>query len=289
MLNYKEDARFGPEILERLEDAYRKIRNTWRFMLGNTSDFTPEQERVKTDSLLLLDRWALQKAAEVGRRVLEAYEDYEYHTVFHTIYNFFTVELSAFYLDVLKDRLYCSAKGSLLRKAAQTALFEILRASLELMAPILPFTADEAWSHVPPFEGKEDSVHLESLPSFEGSWISGEEAREMDRLIGLREAVLKELEKAREEKVIGNSLEARVTLLAPETERDLLRKYESDLCALFIVSAVAVEPAAEFSVRVSRAPGAKCRRCWNYSPYVGRSPDHPELCPRCEEVVRELS
>jgi isoleucyl-tRNA synthetase len=219
MLNYKEDARFGPEILERLEDAYRKIRNTWRFILGNTSDFTPVRDRVKTEDLLLLDRWALEKTAEVGRRVLKAYEEYEYHTVFHAIYGFFTVELSAFYLDVLKDRLYCSARGSLLRKSAQTALFEILRASLKLMAPILPFTADEAWGYVPPFEGKEDSVHLESLPAFAESWLSGEDAREMDRLIGLREAVLKELEKAREEKVIGNSLEARVHLLVPE--RDL--------------------------------------------------------------------
>ncbi|HCS49345.1 MAG TPA: isoleucine--tRNA ligase, partial [Candidatus Aminicenantes bacterium] len=289
MLNYKEDARFGPEILERLKDAYRKIRNTWRFILGNISDFSPDREKVKSENLLLLDRWALQKTAEVGRRILKAYEEYEYHTVFHSIYSYFTVELSAFYLDVLKDRLYCSAKGSLLRKSAQTALFEILRTTLILMAPVLPFTTEEAWESLPPFDGKEDSIHLECFPSLEGHWLNEEVGREMDRLIALREAVLKELEKAREEKLIGNSLEAQVDLSVPPPEQALVRKYEGDLAALFIVSSVVSEPAPEFAVHVFRAPGAKCQRCWNYSLQVGQSRDYPELCRRCEDVVRGLS
>ena len=289
MLNYKEDARFGPEILERLKDAYRKIRNTWRFILGNISDFSPDREKVKSENLLLLDRWALQKTAEVGRRILKAYEEYEYHTVFHSIYSYFTVELSAFYLDVLKDRLYCSAKGSLLRKSAQTALFEILRTTLILMAPVLPFTTEEAWESLPPFDGKEDSIHLECFPSLEGHWLNEEVGREMDRLIALREAVLKELEKAREEKLIGNSLEAQVHLSVPPPEQALVRKYEGDLAALFIVSSVVSEPAPEFAVHVFRAPGAKCQRCWNYSLQVGQSRDYPELCRRCEDVVRGLS
>ena len=289
MLNYKEDARFGPEILERLKDAYRKIRNTWRFILGNISDFSPDREKVKSENLLLLDRWALQKTAEVGRRILKAYEEYEYHTVFHSIYSYFTVELSAFYLDVLKDRLYCSAKGSLLRKSAQTALFEILRTTLILMAPVLPFTTEEAWESLPPFDGKEDSIHLECFPSLEGHWLNEEVGREMDRLIALREAVLKELEKAREEKLIGNSLEAQVHLSVPPPEQALVRKYEGDLAALLIVSSVVSEPAPEFAVHVFRAPGAKCQRCWNYSLQVGQSRDYPELCRRCEDVVRGLS
>ena len=289
MLNYKEDARFGPEILERLKDAYRKIRNTWRFILGNISDFSPDREKVKSENLLLLDRWALQKTAEVGRRILKAYEEYEYHTVFHSIYSYFTVELSAFYLDVLKDRLYCSAKGSLLRKSAQTALFEILRTTLILMAPVLPFTTEEAWESLPPFDGKEDSIHLECFPSLEGHWLNEEVGREMDQLIALRQAVLKELEKAREEKLIGNSLEAQVHLSVPPPEQALVRKYEGDLAALFIVSSVVSEPAPEFAVHVFRAPGAKCQRCWNYSPQVGQSRDYPVLCRRCEDVVRGLS
>ncbi|MDH4272139.1 MAG: class I tRNA ligase family protein, partial [Candidatus Aminicenantes bacterium] len=290
MLNYKEDARFGPEILLRLEDAYRKIRNTWRFILGNISDFDPDRDRVGKDTLLLLDRWALERTAEVGKRILKAYEDHEYHVVFHSIYSFFTVDLSAFYLDVLKDRLYCSARGSLLRRSAQTALFDILRATLLLMAPILPFTTEEAWENLPPFAGKEESIHLESFPAFEEPWLDEDVGGEMDRLIILREAVLKELEKAREEKLIGNSLEARVHLTVPAPDQALVRKYEQDLCTLFIVSAVTVEPGAseELGVRVSQAEGDKCRRCWNYSPAVGRSPDFPELCLRCEGVVREI-
>ncbi|MGB7297405.1 MAG: isoleucine--tRNA ligase [Candidatus Aminicenantales bacterium] len=291
MLNYKEDTRFGPEILSRLEDAYRKIRNTWRFILGNVSDFAPGRDRVGREELLLLDRWALEKTAEVGRRILKAYEDYEYHVVFHSIYNFFTVDLSAFYLDVLKDRLYCSARKSLLRRSAQTALFDILRASLTLMAPLLPFTTDEAWESLPPFAGKEDSVHLETFPSCEERWLGEDLGREMDRLLVLREAVLKELEKAREGKLIGNSLEACIHLAVAPPDGALVRKYEKDLCALFIVSAVTSEPgvAERLGVRVSRAEGDKCQRCWNFSSTVGRSRDFPELCRRCEDVVREMT
>jgi isoleucyl-tRNA synthetase len=255
------------------------------------SDFDPGRDRVGGDSLLPLDRWALERTAAVGRRILKAYEDYEYHVVFHSMYNFFTVDLSAFYLDVLKDRLYCSAGNSLLRRSAQTSLFEILRASLMLMAPILPFTTDEAWESLPPFVGKEDSVHLETFPSFEERWLDEDLGREMDRLLILREAVLKELEKAREEKRIGNSLEAWVHLAVPPSDQELVRKYEKDLCALFIVSAVTIEPSAaeRLAVRVSKAEGDKCQRCWNFSPAVGRSRDFPDLCPRCEAVVRELT
>jgi isoleucyl-tRNA synthetase len=241
--------------------------------------------------MVVLDRWALEKTAEVGRRILKAYEEYEYHTVFHSIFSFFTVELSSLYLDVLKDRLYCSAKGSRLRKSAQTALFEILRTTLKLMAPVLPFTTEEAWESLPLSAGKEASIHLELFPSFERRWLDDEVGQEMERLLVLREAVLKELEKAREEKLIGNSLEALVHLVVPAAEWALVRKYERDLGALFIVSAVTVEPgtAEELGVRVSRAPGAKCQRCWNYSLHVGTSREYPELCERCEDVVRGLA
>jgi isoleucyl-tRNA synthetase len=291
MLNYKEDAKFGREILERLVDAYRKIRNTWRFILGNLSDFSPDTETVKNEDMLLLDRWAMEKMAEFGQRILKAYDDYEYHIVFHSIYSFFTVELSAFYLDVLKDRLYCSAKDSLLRKSAQTALFEILKSTLILMAPILPFTTEEAWESMPPFAGKADSVHLETFPAFPEKYLSAEVGAEMDRLIILREAVLKELERAREEKLIGNALEAEVRLAVPAADQELVKKYQDDLCALFIVSAVAIEPepAPELAVRVGRAPGGKCMRCWNYSLFVGRSREYPDLCRRCEDVVQKIA
>jgi len=290
MLDYREDARLGREILQRLVDAYRKIRNTWRFLLGNIYDFSPDTESVSRENMLLLDRWALEKAAEVGRRVLKAYDDFEYHIVFHSIFSFFTVDLSAFYLDVIKDRLYCSAKNSLLRKSGQTVLFRILRDTLVLMAPILPFTAEEAWKNLPSFSDQEESVHLETFPVFGENWLEPEKSQDMERLLGLREAVLKELEKAREEKLIGNSLEAEVRLGVSASDRSFIERYEPELATLFIVSSVVLEAGSsdEMNIRVTRAPGEKCLRCWNYSPYVGKSTDYPRFCRRCEEVVRTL-
>lgn len=291
MLNFKEDTRLGDEVLGRLVDAYRKLRNTWRFILGNLYDFAPDAETLAKDDLVVLDRWALDRTAEVGRRILKAYEEYEYHVVFHTIYSFFTVDLSAFYLDVLKDRLYCSAKDSRLRKSAQTALFRILRDTLELLAPILPFTAEEAWESLPVFSGKEESVHLCAFPSPEESWLAPDARADMDRLLALREAVLKALETAREDKRIGNSLEAEVRLRLPAGDAALVERYRGDLAGLFIVSAVVVEPepAGAVEVTVARAPGKKCDRCWNYSPYVGTSAAHPGFCRRCEDVVEGRS
>ncbi len=290
MLNYKEDAKFGKEILQRLVEAYRKIRNTWRFVLGNLYDFSPDTESVNPEEMLFLDRWILEKTSEVKKRILKAYDGFEYHVVFHTIYDYFTVELSAFYLDVLKDRLYCSGKDSVLRKSAQTALFRILKDTLALMAPILPFTADEAWEAMPAHRGKEESVHLELFPSAEEQWLEPARYKEGEGLIEVRVKVLKELEKAREEKLIGNSLEARVVLNVPAPLKDLLAKYEPELPSLFIVSAVDLEfdSGGELGIKVEKAPGDKCQRCWNYSPYVGTSREFACLCERCEAVVKKL-
>lgn len=291
MLNYKEDARFGNEILQRLVEAYRKIRNTWRFILGNLYDFSPNEESVSPDRMEPFDRWILEKYAQIGRRILKAYKKYEYHVVFHAVYNFFTVELSSFYLDVLKDRLYCSAKDSLLRRSAQTALHYLLRTTLVLMAPILPFTTEEAWEIMPDFEGKNESVHLELFPKFEEVWLEPELFQEWEKLVIVREKVLKKLEQARESKIIGNSLEANITLKVPHSQWDLLKKYEKELASLFIVSAVALEPPSgeEIEVLESKAAGEKCQRCWNYSPYVGTCSDYPHFCKRCENVVKQRS
>ena len=288
MLNYKEDAPFGNEIQQRLVEAYRKIRNTWRFILGNLYDFSPDTDAVKPDDMESLDRWALAKAADIGTRILKAYDEYEYHIIFHAVYNFFTVELSALYLDILKDRLYCSAKNSRLRRSAQTALFNILKNSLTLMAPILPFTTEEAWEAMPKFKGKEESVHLELFPEFREPWLEPGIVQEWEDLIGLREKVLKELEKAREQKFIGNSLEAQVILKVPAAKSRLVQKYREELGALLIVSGVVLEagPGEDLGIMVGKAPGQKCQRCWNYSTYVGTSASHPEFCKRCEDVVK---
>jgi isoleucyl-tRNA synthetase len=290
MLNYKEDAPFGKEILQRLVEAYRKIRNTWRFLLGNLYDFSPDADSVPTTDLENLDLWALDRCSAVGRKILAGYEDYEYHTVFHAIYNFITVDLSAFYLDVLKDRLYCSGPKSRLRRSAQTALFRILKDTLVLMAPILPFTTEEAWEAMPAFRDKEESVHLTLFPSFETSWIDDATRSEWDSLIGLRERVLKELEIARQDGRIGNSLEAQVRLKIPDSLRRLVLARRDELCALFIVSDVVIEDiaAGDIEVSVADAPGQKCQRCWNYSTYVGTSKNFPDFCERCDTVVNSL-
>ncbi|HYA49099.1 MAG TPA: isoleucine--tRNA ligase, partial [Burkholderiales bacterium] len=268
MLNYKEDARFGPEIEQRLVEAYRKIRNTWRFLLGNLSDFDPARDAVGDADLVGLDRWILHRAEEVARRIRKAYAEYEFHTVFHALLDFFTVDLSAFYLDVVKDRVYCSAAKSVLRRSAQTAMFEVLRSSLLLAAPILSFTADEVWAHMPDFSGKGRSVHLGEFPA-ERDWLGRHGQGFVDDMAGLlavREKVLKVLEKARADGLVGNSLEARVALKASGPGAALLARAEADLPALFIVSAVTLGKgdADGLEVAVDRAPGAKCERCWNY-------------------------
>jgi len=199
------------------------------------------------------------------------------------------VELSSFYLDVLKDRLYCSGKKSLLRRSAQTALFELMKTSLLWMAPILPFTSEEAWETMPDFKDKLESVHLGMFPDLEVKWLDAELFTEWEELVAIREHVLKELESARENKMIGNSLEARIVLKAPEDKEALLRKYEPDLPSLFIVSDVELtaHPENEFRVEVERASGEKCIRCWNYSASVGESRAHPSICHRCLVALGE--
>jgi len=289
MLNYKEDVRFGNETLQRLIEAYRKIRNTWRFILGNLYDFKPETETVAKEEMHDFDRWILERCEQMGRKILDAYRKVEFHTVFHALYNFFTIDLSAFYLDVLKDRLYCSGADSPLRKSAQTALFQLLKVTLSLMAPVLPFTAEEAWEVMPEFKGKEDSVHCEPFPKFESEWLKADDFRQWEKLVPLREQVLKELETAREGKMIGNSLEAAVILKVPKALEDILREVEDQLPALFIVSEVKLEitEGDALEVEVIKAQGEKCQRCWNYSSYVGTSAGYPSFCRRCEEVVKE--
>ncbi|MFQ6070522.1 MAG: isoleucine--tRNA ligase [Candidatus Aminicenantales bacterium] len=290
MLNYKEDARFGDETLQRIVEAYRKIRNTWRFMLGNVNDFSPDSESLKKEKLLLLDRWILERASSVGKRVLKAYDDFEFHIVFHSLYNFFTVDLSSFYLDVIKDRLYCSSRKDPIRKSAQTAIFLILKDTLCLMAPLLPFTTEEAWQFLPSFSGKEESVHLGHFPEFKERWLEPGLLEEWRVLISLREKVLKELERAREEQLIGNSLEAQVLIKPSRAQFEILKKYEEELASLFIVSSVKLLSleGKNLEIKIERAPGRKCERCWNYSLSVGKSKDYPQFCMRCVRVVEKI-
>lgn len=290
MLNFKEDARLGQETLQRLVEAYRKLRNTWRFILGNIHDFDPDRDSVPSDKMEAFDLWIMEKCTKIGKKILNAYSDYEYHIIFHSIYNFFTVELSSFYLDVLKDRLYCSGKDSQLRKSAQTALFRLLKATLVLMAPVLPFTTEEAWESMPDYKDKLESVHLELFPNFEETWLDPPAFQDWEELVKMRDMVLKELELARENKLIGNSLEAAVVLYASPSQKQILEKFQEQLPVLFIVSCVQVAETRSdaLEIEITQVKWKKCTRCWNYSEYVGTDATYPEFCQRCRDVVQAM-
>jgi isoleucyl-tRNA synthetase len=294
--DYTEDIRLSSEILDRLADAYRRMRNTFRFLLGNLSDFQPARDRQPYASLDEVDRWVLDRLARLIDRVRRAYEEYQFHTVFHSVHNFCAVDLSALYLDVVKDRLYTSAADDPRRRAAQTTCHDIFTALARLTAPILTFTSEEAWQHLP--GARSESVHLERFPEVPLPWLDDTLKREWDRLLEVRREVARALELARARKLIGSGLEASVRITsAPEDLPALLRAKHALLPTLFIVSRVDLGPAPAGTVHyesqeipglvidVERAPGDKCERCWLRRPTVGASPAHPSLCDRCVAVV----
>ncbi|HXG68418.1 MAG TPA: class I tRNA ligase family protein, partial [Blastocatellia bacterium] len=283
--NYQEDVRLSEEILQRLVDAYRKLRNTARYALGNLFDFDPRRDRVERGQMWEIDRWALAETQEVTRRVIEAYKRFEYHVAYHTLYQYATVTLSAVYFDVLKDRLYTFAPKSVGRRSAQTALYEIVDTLARLLAPVLAFTADEVWENIP--GEREASVHLAEFPQVEPG--DRELLERWKKIFEVRSVVQKALEEKRNEKLIGAGLEAKVTLRAGGETFALLKQYEDQLPAIFIVSQVRLEQAdaAELQVEVERAEGAKCERCWNWSVTVGQDPRYPTLDARCVRQVEE--
>ncbi len=296
--DYREDVRISPEILTQLVEAYRKIRNTCRFLLGNLYDFDPRQHRVEDRALWEIDRWALYKLANLTDRVLKSYKDFEFHGVFHALNNFCAVDMSALYLDILKDRLYTAAKNSVERRAAQRTLYEILVTLCRLMAPILSFTAEEVWQHLPAAARETESVHLAKLPSVETRYLDSDLASRWEKLLAVREVVARILEMARKERQIGSSLEAEVKLYARGRMMEFLQGYLKDLPMIFIVSGVTLTERPEnlsgitqsmedLGVEVVKAAGQKCERCWNYLPSVGQHPHHPTLCDRCVKVATE--
>ncbi|WP_447974114.1 isoleucine--tRNA ligase [Nitrospira sp. Kam-Ns4a] len=293
--DYREDVRISKEILSQLVEAYRKIRNTCRFLLSNLYDFDPVADRVPVDRMPELDRWALLRLGQVIERVRRAYEAFEFHVIFHELNNFCAVDLSAIYLDILKDRLYTFRRDSPLRRASQTTLLEILVAVTKLMAPILSFTAEEIWRILPQAaRGRPEtwSVHLASFPEPDPRWADPGLEQRWGRLLEVRSAVQAKLEDKRRDKVIGSSLEAKVVITAAPDRYAFLLGYQQELPALFIVSRVELKPVPQlpppmdFTVEVLRASGAKCERCWNYRDSVGTNSDHPTLCDRCVEAIR---
>jgi isoleucyl-tRNA synthetase len=295
--DYRDDIRISDEILQRLAEGYRRIRNTCRFLLGNLSDFDPERDRVSREAMELLDRWALQRLQGLVRRVRLAYQRFEFHKIYHAIHNFCVVDLSAFYLDVLKDRLYVSAAASRNRRSAQTALFDITVSLLRLMAPILVFTAEEVWQHLPAFPGKAASVHLTQLPEPVAAYEDEALQEWWARVLEVRSEVNRALELARIDKVVGHSLDAEVGLGLSGQLQDLLRGQEELLSQVFIVSKVSLTQPADIKegvealavpglvIQVRPAPGAKCARCWVHREGVGAHREHREICSRCLEEL----
>lgn len=291
--DYRNDTRVGDAILKQVSEAYRRIRNTARYILGNIHDFDPATDAVADKELLEIDRWALSRLEELVNRVLKSYDSYDFHVLYHAVHNFCSVDMSAFYLDVLKDRLYTSPTESLERRSAQTAMYRILEALTRMMAPVLSFTAEEIWGFMP--GAREESVHLAEFPSFEDSLIDNALEEKYERLLAVRGDVAKVLELARVEKIIGHSLDARVELAADGDLADLLKQESAQLASLLIVSQVEVTDSLEnattgenlpgLKILVSKADGEKCSRCWNYATTVGDHDDHPEICHRCLQAL----
>lgn len=289
--DYKDDIKISNEILKRIADSYFKIRNTFRFMLGNLYDFDPERDSIPYHELKEVDRWALYKLQKLISRVREAYKEFEFHIVYHSVLNFCTVEMSALYFDILKDRLYTSSSRSRSRRSAQTVLYEILKDLAILMAPIIPFTTEEIWKHMPSFEGKPLSVHLMSFPEVKKEYLDEDLNLRWEKIWEIRSNVTKALEEARRQRLIGLSLDAKVHLHLPEKLYQFILPYESELKSIFIVSSVKIYKSAkegdEIRVEVFHADGNKCERCWNYDISVGKYPEHPKICERCLKVLNE--
>ena len=293
--DYRADMKISKDILKRVSEAYRRIRNTFRFLLGNISDFDPAQHALPVDQLDGHDRYTLAQLNELIEKVGAAFESYEYHRIYHLAHNFCAVTLSARYLDMIKDRMYCSAPADATRRSAQTTSYAIAQTLARLLAPVLVFTMDEVWEFGK--FGPESSVHLADFPKPNPQWAATPELNaKWERLLDAKSIANVALERAREEKTIGNSLDAAVTLTPRnDEEREFLTKNLANLKYLFIVSQVEIEAsnadsgAEALLARVVKASGGKCERCWTIDPEVGRHAGHPGLCPRCVDVVKRVT
>ena len=298
-VDFRDDVVGSEGIMQRVAENYRKIRNTFRFILGNLNGFDPERDRVCFGQLSSIDQFMLRETAELNQQVQRWYEEFTFHKIYQRINQFCVVDLSAFYFDVLKDRLYTAAPSSELRRSAQTAIWVIGETLVGLLAPISSFTCEEVWQSLPLMKNRAASVHLTAFPS--AGNILGNAAIE-DRkqkedwmtLRAVRDEVLKRLEDARNRKLIGGSLEAQVKVAAAEPIYSILARYKDELRYIFIVSSVALEAISAgdgdrtMAIDVSKAEGQKCSRCWNYSIHVGEDPQYPMVCERCSAVLDEM-
>lgn len=292
--DYSSDISVSDNLLKQITEVYRRIRNTFRFLVQNMADFDPKTDSVSYEDLRSIDKWVLARLYELTEKVTKAYDDYQFHVVFHSVHNFCAVDMSALYLDVIKDRLYCDGKDSVSRRAAQTVLYEVTRTLLPFLAPIIPHTSDEVYGYLP--GDREESVFLAGWAELDARYKNPEILEDYEKKLELRDAALKVLEIARSKKKIGQGLEAAVWInpLTDES-RKWVEEILPELPSLFIVSDVKIgggEEEVEFedldvSIGYTLAEGEKCERCWNYSTTVGQDKDHPEVCSRCSSVLKE--
>jgi isoleucyl-tRNA synthetase len=300
-VDFREDVVGSEKLMQRIAEAYRDIRNKlFRYVLSNLDGFDPQRDTVPFDKLEAVDQYILRKTWALSADIIRWYEEFAFHKIYHAVNHFVIVELSAFYVDIVKDRLYTYGKKSLGRRAAQTALWRIGEALVRLLAPIMSFTCDEVWQYLPKLDSRQASVHLARFPEAKdvlGEGVPEKDAQQQedwDKLLAVRDQVLKALEEARNQKQIGKSLEAQVKVTASEPLYPVLERYKPDLRYAFIVSQVDLERGpsrngtGHLAIEVAKAAGKECERCWNYSTRVGEDPKYPTLCERCTPVVKEI-
>lgn len=298
--DYRDDVRISDSIMRQLSDAYRRIRNTCRFMLGNLFDFDPQVNKTSVSDMPELDRFILHRLSRILDKSIDAYDSYEFHTIYHALYNFCIVDLSSFYLDIIKDRLYTTPAGDPMRRHAQTAMYILLDSITRLMAPILPFTSEEIWGHMPDFKDKAESVHMTERPQPDPQWNDDALAAKWNRILDVRSEVTKALEDARTAKLIGHPLDAGIELYVDDAElRQALSDFGEDLRDIFIVSSASVADVEAdgfvrstempgLSTRVFKAQGEKCERCWKYDLTVGDFPVYEGACSRCASALERI-
>jgi isoleucyl-tRNA synthetase len=298
--DFSQDVRISEEILKQIADTYRKIRNTFRYLLGNLFDYDRKSHSVKIQDLDIVDHWALSRSYQILQQATQFYERYDFCKIYHLIDQFCTVDLSAFYFDILKDRLYTFPANSKERRATQSVLYEILKILNSVLAPILVFTAEEVWNTDGLLSSGDSSVHLAYWPVPSSQEINPVLESKWELIKDIRSEVLKVLEGLRKDKVIGSALEAKVELFTDNSEIvDALNGLEEDLKKIFIVSQATLRKQSPpwpegyyqadkvrgLGIVVTKALGLKCQRCWNYSTFVGQDQEHPLLCDRCVEAI----
>ncbi len=288
MVNYREDIKLGNEVLSRVTESYRKIRNTWKFMLGVMNDFNPDTDKTDYNEFNEIDRYILYKLENLKEVVMNSYKSFEFHTIYHSISNFFVVDLSSFYLNIIKDNLYCNDVNSSERRAAQTVVFKILTETALLLAPVLSFTTEELWENLPEYKNKEKSIHLSNFPEIDKSILENGSGINWNSIMEMRNNILKEIENARNKKIIGDSLEADIDLTVKEELYEKIKENAELLKKITVVSNLKLSSGTEENISVRKFIGEKCPRCWNWFVPDERSNDFTELCPRCSVVVKEM-